>query len=209
MTISASSYELLLFLFPLSLLFVCRQRFFSCSHSGDCSRKRWRGIYAAVAFFLYCTIGSISPKMANLLVQLYTYFGGFTPAPEAKLQLTQCTQLFVSFFVLFTYSRMPAGAIRSSVWGSGAHLSKLLKGIAFGIAVYPTIMLCVHIVHMIVEMAIPFVRSEQRAVQQLITCEQFTTLYWILVIQIVTIVPIVEEILFRGFFQKSFNVVRA
>ncbi len=93
--------------------------------------------------------------------------------------------------------------LRSTIFGTHRGFMKTArlfgKGVLLSLGCYPLVMGIAFIVHILVEQVHHFPEGQQQAISFLREMEDNPTLFWTYAILIVTLVPIAEELLFRGF----------
>jgi uncharacterized protein len=106
---------------------------------------------------------------------------------------------------LFLYLRFLPAQIRQQIWGSDAFLSirKWITDLAVGMSAwficFPLLIVISQAMDMILEHFNLGPRNEQVAVKHLKMTFDVPELFWVTVLMISCLVPIIEEVLFRGF----------
>jgi len=95
---------------------------------------------------------------------------------------------------------------RRILWGNGRTSLRrrgrdVLVGIGGLFVSYPFVMIIAHLMGVIVIVTLSPTKEEQVAVRYFKTTLEYPKLLWVTVISIVTVIPIIEELLFRGFLQ--------
>ena len=91
------------------------------------------------------------------------------------------------------------------VSGKNGGWKKWVKGAVLGFLFVPVILLTTWVIGVIVSLITPQTRAPQVALEVLAHIRETSFLFWTLLAVIVTIVPYVEEMLFRGFLQGFLN----
>lgn len=189
-----------LFLALFSLFVVVRYRLLS--FSGSERQASSVGLFSLlIALLLYAVCGIYSPvAIKQLLNQI-----GIHNFPQSIYLITQ---LFTTLIVLVSFTRLLRDDLRYAIWGKDKTVTAVFKSLATGcfiaVLLYPIVIVVVEGVHLIVHYISPFERNQQVALLQLKLARANPWLFGILAFQVGTIVPIVEELLFRGFFQNFF-----
>ena len=103
--------------------------------------------------------------------------------------------------VLFLFACKHEKKVRKVLFGKTNTIASFVKGIGYAAVAYPFIFFLVQIVHLLVNAFIP-IQKEQLALLELRYLQDTPWLFWLLGICIVTVIPFVEELLFRGFIQN-------
>jgi membrane protease YdiL (CAAX protease family) len=155
--------------------------------------------------------GEVLSLRSVLLVFAIYIFGSFFLAPafyklELWLQLSFEKGAFLPFAQLISMIIVSVIVIifsvlhqqRTLIWGQKP---RFWKGVLIGLACYPIVML---VVNVMVSFLTYFgcERGDQKAIVMLKSLEPYPWLFWSFSIAVFTIVPILEEILFRGFLQN-------
>lgn len=189
-----------LFLALFSLGIVIRYRLLSFSAPEKHSSSV--GLFSLlIALLLYASCGVYSPVAIKKLLNLV----GIHYFPQSIYVIGT---LFITLAVLISFTRLLRDGPREAIWGKNttavAAFKSLIVGFFIALLLYPIVMVMVEGVHSIVHYIAPFERNEQVALLQLKLARSNPWLFGMLAFQVATIVPIVEELLFRGFFQNFF-----
>ena len=153
---------------------------------------------ALIALFLYLFTVSSSLLYLEKPLRYLSFFLGF------KYQvLSWVVSLSLALIALFSLLRIHAPVQQKKIIGT-CSFKTFLKGVLIGCAIYPVIMSFDALVQYIVSMFCTFTPQDQVAISQLKSVGVFTSSFWLLIIAAVTVVPLVEELLFRGFLQNFF-----
>lgn len=109
-----------------------------------------------------------------------------------------------SFSVCFITSLLPQDLV-PLIKGKSGGWKKWAKGFLFGIAFTPVILLSTWIVGIIVSLISPEVRPPQVALELLAQIPRAGIVFWLLLFTVVSLVPYIEETLFRGMLQGFLN----
>jgi membrane protease YdiL (CAAX protease family) len=165
------------------------------------------------AFLVFLTIELFLVPL--LSISWMAYEMGHWPTNEQLRHLDPATEGWVNMFAIFitaigilTYLFLLSPETRQVVWGEKGleSLRRTLYDFFLGCCTwwmsYPIVLACGQIIAIILLSEYPGPRVDQIAVKHLKTSISYPILFWSMVISIVTIVPIIEEILFRGFLQS-------
>ena len=150
-----------------------------------------------IAFLVYISIGGFIPRLVHRFCTNFSL-------PKGDIALFLLATALCSLLVLVGFVRIHKESVQQKIWGGGQPLGALLRGFLYGLCTFPTFMLLVRLVHLIVDQFGVFPRGEQVAVTLLRHLRDMPLLFWITVVAIVTLIPLVEELLFRGFLQTFF-----
>lgn len=114
---------------------------------------------------------------------------------------SQIMALVASCFLLIGFSRIHPDSIRERMWGE-MKVTSFLKGMLYCLVVYPIVMSLVQGCHLAVDWFGLKPQQEQVALVQLKNLQNYPWLFWTFAVGIVTLVPVVEEFLFRGLLQN-------
>lgn len=105
--------------------------------------------------------------------------------------------------LIYTFYINPRSAVPA--WGSGSFEGKNIKHLLMGVLTwligFPLVVLAGEIIGLIVGNFVPDYKPEQTAVKQLKETVTDPVLFWSMVAIIVTFIPMIEELLFRGYLQ--------
>ena len=121
----------------------------------------------------------------------------------------QLIALVVALLLLVGFSAIHSKEIQSRIWSSQIGfknaVKSFLKGMLYCIIAYPIVMTLVYVIHFGVEALGYKAVAEQAAVAHVKALKAYPVLFWSTIAALVTIVPIIEELLFRGFLQNFFQ----
>lgn len=133
---------------------------------------------------------------------------------EEHLQIDPLTQgwmnlcaIFLTAFGLWIYVKMLPPQSRHLIWGSKAFISlkkiwsDLYLGFLTWLLSYPFVIVVGQIIAVFVFFEFTGPHVDQVAVKHLKTTSASPILFWLTICAIVSIVPVLEELLFRGFLQ--------
>ncbi len=154
------------------------------------------------ALFLYVGISTLVLTCSN---SIFTYFKLALPLSAfALMAALQLIALFISLLFLIGFSKLQTGDVQALIWGQKNLLKPLFKGMLLSLVLYPVVICFVQIIHQVVSLFIIFTRTDQIAVWQLKNLRSTPTVFWSFVVASFTVVPLIEELLFRGFWQNYF-----
>ncbi|MDB6080748.1 MAG: conserved putative rane protein [Chlamydiia bacterium] len=116
--------------------------------------------------------------------------------------LTQLVALVVGTIALMGFTNLHTAEMRARIWGVKNRWRSFLKGAGFCLVLYPIVMVIVQLIQVIVTQFGDFPRNDQVALSVIKSLRAVPWLFWSFVVIIVTVVPFVEELLFRGFIQN-------
>lgn len=125
----------------------------------------------------------------------------FIQTGTTRLVIEQIVGLLLAFVVFLCGASHLPSDVATIVMGSSGGWKKLLVGVFYGIVFYPIIFAVAWLVGVCVSLSSSGPREPQVVISFLTQLNHSTWLFWILLASIVTIVPYIEEIVFRGFLQ--------
>jgi CAAX protease family protein len=163
-----------------------------------------------VGFLLFLAIELLLvPAFAGLLIALKA---GKVLKPE-EVQLGplalgwfNVAAIVASSLGLVGYSwLLPKVRRRALYWGEAPHrpLRDLLAGAATWLISYPWVVVFSHLLALLFLLFGPLPQADQVAVKQLKLSQGDVALFWSTVLSIIFLVPLAEELLFRGLLQRS------
>ena len=177
-----------------------KKKVFSLALSSSQTEPRVGFLSAVFALFLYIGITSLAMiafgRIFSSKLLSHTHF--------VAASLAQIATLIVCMLSLIGFSKIHSEGLQSRIWGKNKWLKPLLKGMCLSIVCYPVVMLLVESIQLVVDQFFDLARSDQLAVAQLKKLRSYPGLFWSFIICAVTVVPVLEELLFRGFFQNYF-----
>lgn len=165
----------------------------------------------AGAYLTYALVSFLIFPVLVLLVAHYTLGvtkGASHLLPKMTLLWIQVVTFFLLFFALLFYlKKMKKESREEILWGSKRE--KSLKNIGLGgltlLIAYPTVLFISQLTNYLTKLIFGESGVEQAAVKQLKALTHSPSLFVMLAIGIVFLVPFIEELLFRGFLQTYFK----
>jgi membrane protease YdiL (CAAX protease family) len=158
-----------------------------------------------IGFLLFFTACAFVPALTTKAMN-YGDTHGYTSFSEKETQnFSQLMALVVSAILLVGFSCIHPDAIKARIWGQGGYVKAFLKGIMYCCIAYPIVMTIVQGVHLVVDWFGLEPAQEQVALSQLKGIRSYPWLFWSFAVSVVTLVPLVEEFLFRGLLQNYFG----
>jgi membrane protease YdiL (CAAX protease family) len=150
-----------------------------------------------IAFFLYLTIAAFIP------VFVAGYLQGKGLNSFRSVSIAQLLAFIAAAIVLAGFVKLHSAEVRLRIWGKvQPKLFLFLKGFGLTILCYPIVMLLVQCIHIGLEFVGIRPEEDQIAVAQMKSLQAIPWLFWCYSIAIVTIIPLIEELLFRGLLQN-------
>lgn len=144
------------------------------------------------------------PTCMDAVFKVASIYFSVSPSPSAQIACTQIAVIATACLVLVFLSHLYEKE-KKVIWGSvSSRLRMLLKGMGIGLVVYPMIIGVIQAVYWLISCYVAFAQTEQVAVMQLKQAAATPILFSILLVQVVVMVPVVEELLFRGYIQNFF-----
>lgn len=136
-------------------------------------------------------------------ILLWLKYAGAEKLPEyAGGWITLAAMLLATVGVLLYYQFLPA-ATKEVVQGSkGNHIQDFFAGVLTWFFAAPAILIISQIIGLLLPLISQPVKIDQNVVQHLKLLANYPVLFWTTALGVISIVPIVEEILFRGFLQS-------
>lgn len=158
-----------------------------------------------LGFLLFVGTCAFVPQWTVKLIHYADTHGYSSFAEKESDSMSQLMALIVSAILLMGFSRIHPKEVRDTIWGYGGHFVAFLKGLLYCAIAYPIVMTIVQGTHLVVDWFGIAPVQEQVALAQLKAIQSYPWLFWSFVGAIVTIVPLVEEFLFRGLLQNYFT----
>lgn len=140
----------------------------------------------------------------SLLLQCCT---GVALSRHELLAIAQIVAVVTAALLLVLLTCLFPQQLRKTIWGTKegwkAHFAAFRKGALVCLVTYPFAMLLVNGTHFIVHLFGTFPEAEQDAVVFLKSLTATPWLFFSYIPIVVLVVPVVEELIFRGFFQNS------
>ncbi len=161
-----------------------------------------------IAFCLYIGSCLLFPSFFEYLFYQLSRFRFLALSPTFTKAFIQIGTFVVATVLLIGYSCVISKEIKAGIWGSEGTFPKnaktFLKGSLYCIVIYPLVMFSTQTIRILVDLWTHFARSEQLALSELLAIREYPILFWSFCALIIFIIPILEELLFRGFFQNYF-----
>lgn len=158
-----------------------------------------------IGFLLFLAACAFVPGWVAKLIH-YTDTHGFSSFSNAEqVGLSQLIALAIAAFLLVGFSRIHPEEIRGKIWGpvsTKAIAKAFFKGVLYCILTYPIVMVSVQGIHLFLEWLGQKPCQEQVAIYQLKALRNCPWLFWSLTAAVVSLVPLIEEFLFRGLCQN-------
>lgn len=162
-----------------------------------------------IGFLLFLSICAYVPRWVG---QILHYFDTHGMSAFSQVELagwSQIATMIVAAFLLVGFSMIHSQEMQSRIWavkpGVKAACISFLKGMMFCALTYPIVMILVQVIHMALESLGYHVIEQQTAVAHLKSLFSYPVLFWSMAVCVVTIVPLIEELLFRGLLQNFFQ----
>lgn len=149
-----------------------------------------------------------SPFFAAAIMPLVGGFVGNAVTPYLHFEamqnfaIAQAIALVAALIVLLGFVRIHSEQIQGKIFGSKPLVRAIAKGVFYCIMIYPIVMLGMQCIHLLINYIQPGARAEQDAVRLFRKLQATPWLFWTFGFFACTLIPIVEELLFRGFFQN-------
>jgi membrane protease YdiL (CAAX protease family) len=155
-----------------------------------------------LGFLIFLGSCAFVPQLVGKVIQ-YTDTHGYSAfTSQEKDSFSQLIALVVSAILLMGFSYIHPDHVRSFIWGETNPVKAILKGMLYCVLTYPIVMALVQGVHLGLEWMGQKPVHEQVALSQLKSIYHIPWLFWSFACAVVTLVPLVEEFLFRGLFQN-------
>jgi len=155
-----------------------------------------------IGFLLFVGACAWTPGLTIKAIGYADTHGYSSFSEQETTNFSYLMALIVSSILLIGFSRIHPDDVRERIWGSGNPIKPFCKGILYCLLVYPIVMTVVQGVHLAVDWYGVKPIQEQVALSQLKSLQNYPWLFWSFAVSIVTLVPLVEEFLFRGLVQN-------
>lgn len=158
-----------------------------------------------IAFLLFMGACSFVPG-ATAKVISYSDTHGYSSFSQKEIDnFSILMSLVVSAILLMGFSRIHPEDVRGRIWGYMGEFKSFLLGLAYCLLTYPIVMSIVQGCHLVVDWFGINATHEQVALVQLKSLMEYPWLFWSFAVATVTLVPVIEEFLFRGLLQNYFT----
>lgn len=192
------SYFALFFFTCIFLPFVLFKGLFSAPKSIAKKGDEKLSLFSVIiAFILYIAIAGLLPFFT------LRYFQDFGFNSFRAISAAQLFAFVMLAIVLVCFTNFQSNEVKARIWGKKDRFwIYLLIGCGLTICVFPICMFLVQTIHNVLEFIGIRPEQEQIAVSQMKSLQTITWLFWCYAVAIVTIIPLIEELLFRGFLQS-------
>ncbi|MCE5295027.1 MAG: CPBP family intramembrane metalloprotease [Chlamydiales bacterium] len=156
-----------------------------------------------IGFLLFVSACAFVPAWVTKLIHYTDTHGHSSFSQRESDSFSQLAALFCAFLLLMGFNFILPKAVRDRIWGMRS-IVPFLKGVLYCLIAYPVVMTIVQGIHMIVECFGVLPVHEQVALSQLKNIQNYPWLFWSFAVAIVTLIPLIEEYLFRGLLQNYF-----
>jgi membrane protease YdiL (CAAX protease family) len=182
---------------------ILKYNLLSLEGAGSSHEKRLALMSPLIGFLLFLgTCAFVPPWVQKGIHYLDTH--GFSSLHRIEADsITQLVTLIIAAVLLVGFSRIHPENVREFIWGNQNGIAKGIgKGILFCLLTYPIVMAFVQGIHLGLEWMGKNPIAEQVALAQLKSLKGYPWLFWCFALFVVTLVPLVEEFLFRGLLQN-------
>jgi len=155
-----------------------------------------------IGFLLFLGACAFVPGWIMKLIHYTDTHGISSFAKQEQEGFSLLLTLVTAAIMLLGFSRLHPQEIRGRIWGQKKAFKAIFKGIGYCLLAYPIVMALVQGIHLGLEWLGQKPYQEQVALSQLKAIRHFPWLFWTFVLAVVTLVPFVEELLFRGLLQN-------
>lgn len=153
-----------------------------------------------IPFFSPLFAVAVIPLVAVACAKCIAPYVHYTPLQN--FMIVQFTALFATLIVLIGLVRIHSAEIQGKIFGTKPIIPAAIKGVFYCLLIYPVVMLGMQVTHLVVDYFYPGQHAEQDAIRLLKKLSDTPRFFWMFAAFACTIVPFVEELLFRGFFQN-------
>ena len=162
-----------------------------------------------IGFLLFLSTLAYIPRWVKKIM----HYGDTHGMSSFTLQELESWPQLIGFLVaaalLIGFSMIHSKECQARVWGAKRSIKEIslsfMKGVLYCLMTYPIVMTLVQAVHYGVAAAGYKALDEQVAIVHLKALAMYPGLFWCMTITVITIIPIIEELLFRGFLQSFFQ----
>jgi len=162
-----------------------------------------------IGFLLFFTSFAFVPRWVKKVMHYGDTHGLSAFSLQELESWPQLIAMIVATILLVGFSWLHSKEIQTRIWSSktGAKDAALSfsKGILYCLITFPIVMTVVYAIHFAVEALGYRAIAEQTAVTHVKALQAYPMLFWTMITALVTIVPLMEELLFRGFLQNFFQ----
>jgi membrane protease YdiL (CAAX protease family) len=158
-----------------------------------------------LGFLIFLSVCAFVPAAVSKVIQYGDTHGYAIFSQKEAENVSQLSALIVASVLLIGFSCIHPDGVRARIWGSESIVKPFLKGMLYCLIAYPIVLTIVQGIHLVVDWFGMKPIHEQVALQQLKNLKSNPWLFWSFAVSIVTLVPLVEEFLFRGLIQNYFG----
>jgi len=173
------------------------------------SKLLFRDLLGVFAFFLFIELVLV-PAISYLWISFQA--GKWLEVKQIKIDSNtlgwlNLLAIFSSAVAILGFTFMLPSNVRKNVWRPSAYagIGHVIKDVIIGFAAwlisYPLVIAVSQLIVLVMSLWLHFPHADQVAVRQLKMTVSHPFLFWTTIVAIVFVVPVVEEILFRGFLQ--------
>lgn len=155
-----------------------------------------------IGFLLFLGSCAFVPGWIAKLIHYTDTHGISSFSRQEQESFSLLVALVTASLLLIGFNRLHAKEVRASIWGTKATFIAIGKGVLYCFLCYPVVMALVQGIHLGLEWFGQKPYQEQVALAQLKAIAHYPWLFWSYALAVVTLVPFVEEFLFRGLFQN-------
>lgn len=174
----------------------------SLGKQGGMQEARLALMSPLIGFLLFLGTCAFVPSWMHKLIHYLDTHGVSSFSKVEVDSFSQLVTLVLAAFLLMGFSRIHPDDVRDFIWGPKSPVKAFGKGMLYCLLIYPIIMAFVQGIHLGLDWLGKKPFAEQVALVQLKVLRGYPWLFWTFAFSIVTLVPLVEEFLFRGLLQN-------
>lgn len=184
---------------------IWKWRLFEVPHFQGQESGRLALMTPLIAFLLFMGACSFVPNATAKIIS-YTDTHGYSSFSQKEADnFAQLMALVVSCILLMGFSRIHPEDVRGRIWGYMGACKPFLMGLVYCLLTYPIVMSIVQGAHLVIDWFGINATHEQVALVQLKSLMSYPWLFWTFAVATITIIPVIEEFLFRGLLQNYFT----
>lgn len=164
-----------------------------------------------LGFLLFLSTLSYVPRWVQQAMHYLDTHAMTSFSPIELAAWPQFVAIIVAAVVLIGFSLIHSQEVQARIWAQKGGVKQAfvscVKGMGYCLLCYPIVIALVQSIHQAMQSFGFSLAKQQAAIEQLSSLQSYPVLFWSMAACLVTLVPIIEELLFRGLLQNFFQAV--